>query len=67
MGAVGKIAGGIGKQALGGLTKGGGINDIAKLGKMGKGKKGKKGKKAELLKMLAKMMNQAKGPGGMQQ
>lgn len=65
MGSIGKIAGGIGKSALGGAAKGGGINDIANLAKMGKGKKGKKGKKAEMMKMLTQMMNQAKGSQGM--
>lgn len=65
MGSVGKIAGGIGKKALGGAAKGGGINDIAGLAKMGKGKKGKKGKKAKMMQMLAQVMNQAKGAQGM--
>ncbi|MCE1245257.1 MAG: hypothetical protein LWY06_01295 [Firmicutes bacterium] len=60
MGAVGGIAGGIGKKAIGDIaTKG-----IGAATKAMKGKKGKKKKKKKGLKALGGVMNAAKGVAG---
>lgn len=60
MGAIGKIAGGIGKKVLGGIGGGGcgAAGGIGQLAGCGGGKKQGKGK---LMEIIAKLLNQAKG------
>jgi len=69
MGGIAKGIGGIGKKIAGGALKGvlgggGGGGAAGKIGQLGKGGKGGKGKKAKLMEIIAKLLNQAKGPGG---
>ena len=68
MGAIGKIAGGIGKKVLGGLggIGGGGCGSAGGIGQMAGCSGGKKQGKKKLMEIIAQLLNQAKGgcPGG---